>query len=102
MPAMEIGGRRALLTGASGGIGDAIARALHAQGATVLVSGRRTAALDELASELGERVEVVPADLSQPGGVTKLLEAAPDIDILVANAALPGSGVLDGFSTDEI
>jgi short-subunit dehydrogenase len=99
---MEIGGRRALLTGASGGIGDAIARALHARGATVLVSGRRTDALEGLAKELGERVEVVPADLSSPDGVKALLEAAPEVDILVANAALPGSGVLDDFTTDQI
>jgi short-subunit dehydrogenase len=99
---MEIGGRRALLTGASGGIGDAIARALHARGATVVVSGRRTEALEGLAKELGDRVEVVSADLSSAEGVEALLQAAPDIDILVANAALPGSGLLDGFSTDEI
>lgn len=99
---MEIGGRRALLTGASGGIGNAIARALHARGATVIVSGRRTDALEGLAKELGERVDVVPADLSTPDGVRALLDAGAEVDILVANAALPGSGELDDFTTDEI
>jgi short-subunit dehydrogenase len=99
---MEIGGRRALLTGASGGIGDAIAQALHARGATLLISGRRADALAGLAKELGDRVEVVPADLSSPEGVRALVEAAPDVDILVANAALPGSGVLDDFTAEQI
>lgn len=91
-----------LLTGASGGIGDAIARALHARGATVLLSGRRADVLETLAAELGQRVETVPADLSTPEGVQALIAAAPDVDILVANAALPGSGRLDDFSSDEI
>jgi uncharacterized protein len=99
---MEIGGRRVLLTGASGGIGDAIARALHARGATVLLSGRRTDALEQLAGQLGERAEALPADLSTPQGVGELVAAAGDIDILVANAALPGSGRIDDFTPDQI
>jgi uncharacterized protein len=99
---MEIGGRRVLLTGASGGIGDAIARALHARGATVLLSGRRTDALEQLAGELGERAEALPADLSTPQGVGELVAAAAEIDILVANAALPGSGRIDDFTPDQI
>jgi uncharacterized protein len=99
---MEIGGRRVLLTGASGGIGDAIARALHARGATVLLSGRRTDALAQLAGQLGERAEALPADLSTPQGVGELVAAAGDIDILVANAALPGSGRIDDFTPDQI
>jgi short-subunit dehydrogenase len=99
---MEIEGRRALLTGASGGIGDAIARALHARGATLLVSGRRADVLEELAQRLGGRVEVIPADLSSAEGVRELMAAAGDVDILVANAALPGSGRLDDFSSEEI
>jgi uncharacterized protein len=99
---MEIGGRRVLLTGASGGIGDAIARALHARGATVLLSGRRTDALEQLAGWLGERAEALPADLSTPQGVGELVAAAGDIDILVANAALPGSGRIDDFTPDQI
>jgi uncharacterized protein len=99
---MEIGGRRVLLTGASGGIGDAIARALHARGATVLLSGRRTDALEQLAGQLGERAEALPADLSTPQGVGELVAAAGDIDILVANAALPGSGRIHDFTPDQI
>jgi uncharacterized protein len=99
---MEIEGRRVLLTGASGGIGNAIARALHARGATVLLSGRRGEALEALAGELGERVEVVPADLSTPDGARALAAATSGVDILVANAALPGSGRLDDFTPEEI
>ena len=99
---MEIGGRRALLTGASGGIGDAIAWALHARGATVLLSGRRGVVLESLAGELRERVETLPADLSTSDGVEALIAAASGVDILVANAALPGSGRLDDFSSEEI
>jgi short-subunit dehydrogenase len=99
---MEIGGRRALLTGASGGIGNAIARALHSRGATLLLSGRRADVLEELANELGDRAEVVPADLSTADGVRALAEAARQVDILVANAALPGSGRLGEFSGEDI
>jgi short-subunit dehydrogenase len=97
---MEIGGRRALLTGATGGIGNAIARALHARGATVIASGRRTDVLDDLASDLKDRIELVAVDLSTPDCADKL--AATNPDILVANAALPGSGRLDDFSPEEI
>jgi short-subunit dehydrogenase len=99
---MEIRGRRALLTGASGGIGNAIARTLHAHGASLLLSGRRTDVLEALANELGEPTKVVQADLSTREGVTALSSAARDVDILVANAALPGSGRLDDFSPEEI
>jgi short-subunit dehydrogenase len=97
---MEIGGRRVLLTGATGGIGNAIARALHAKGATIIASGRRTEVLDELANELGDRIELVAADLSAPDSVDKLVATQPHI--LVANAGLPGSGRLDGFTPEEI
>jgi short-subunit dehydrogenase len=99
---MEIGGRRVLLTGASGGIGEAIARALHVRGATLVLSGRRAEVLEALKQQLAERTEVIPADLSRADGVRELLEKAGDIDILVANAALPGSGRLDGFTPEEI
>jgi short-subunit dehydrogenase len=99
---MEIGGRRALLTGASGGIGEAIAHKLHARGATVVLSGRRADVLEALKQQLGERTEAIPADLSTADGVRDLLAKAGDVDILVANAALPGSGWLDDFTPEEI
>lgn len=91
-----------LLTGASGGIGNAIAQALHGRGASLLLSGRRADVLESLASELGDRAEVVPADLSSAEGVSALAAAVSDVDILVANAGLPGSGRLDDFSAKEI
>jgi short-subunit dehydrogenase len=91
-----------LLTGASGGIGNAIARALHSRGAELVLSGRRADALERLAGELGERACVVAADLSDHAGTDALLEAAGELDVLVANAALPASGWLDSFSPEEI
>ena len=101
--AVQIEGRRALVTGATGGIGKAIACALHERGAHVLLSGRREDVLDELVSELGgERAEALPADLASANEVDALLERAGRVDILVAGAALPGSGRLDEYSTDEI
>jgi 3-oxoacyl-[acyl-carrier protein] reductase len=88
----DLSGKTALVTGASGGIGGAIARALHGAGATVALSGRRVEAMEPLAAELGERVHVIPADLSSAEGTDKLAadaEAAMGgIDILVNNAGL--------------
>ncbi len=88
----RLDGRVALVTGASGGIGAAIARALHLQGATVALSGTRIAALDALAAELGERAFVCPADLRDPAAVDVLVTAAEaaagPLDILVNNAGL--------------
>ena len=101
MPA-ELSGARALVTGATGGIGGAISRALHARGAHVLVSGRRREVLDSLAGDLGERAEPVVADLSSADDVRSLVDRAGRLDVLVANAALPGSGRLDSYSPDEI
>jgi short-subunit dehydrogenase len=102
IPAMQLDGRRVLLTGASGGIGSAIARAIHAAGATVVLSGRRADALEELAASLGSRAETVTADLASAGDVTALLERSGEVDVLVANAGLPASGWLDSFSPEEI
>ena len=88
----DLTGKTALITGASGGIGGAIARALHGAGATVALSGRRVEAMQPLAAELGGRVHVLPADLSSKEGTDKLAadaEAAMgSLDILVNNAGL--------------
>ena len=99
---MDLGGKRALLTGASGGIGFAIARALHARGATVIATARREEVLKELADELGDRVEIVAADLAKAEHVAALPQQAGDVDVLVANAALPASGALLDFDPDHI
>jgi 3-oxoacyl-[acyl-carrier protein] reductase len=85
-------GKTALVTGATGGIGGAIARALHQQGAVVAISGTRREALDQLAGELKERVHVLPCDLADKDQVETLVpqsdEAMGKLDILVANAAI--------------
>lgn len=85
-------GKTALVTGATGGIGGEIAKALHAQGAFVGISGRNIGKLNELAKELGERVSVIPADLSNSAAIDDLVkraeEALGQIDILVNNAGL--------------
>ena len=88
----RLDGKPALVTGASGGIGAAIARVLHAQGASVVLSGTRRDALDSLAAELGERAFVCPADLSDAGQSDSLVEAAESaagpLAILVNNAGM--------------
>ncbi|GGC33578.1 beta-ketoacyl-ACP reductase [Siccirubricoccus deserti] len=86
----RLDGKVALVTGATGGIGAAVAKALHAQGAAVALTGRRTAELEALAAELGERVLVAPADLADPAAPAALVEAVEaglgGLDILVNNA----------------
>jgi 3-oxoacyl-[acyl-carrier protein] reductase len=88
----DLTGKTALVTGASGGIGGAIARAFHAQGATVAVSGTRRDALDVLASEIKDRVHVLPCNLSDKDAVEALVPASEQamgqLDILVANAGI--------------
>ncbi len=88
----DLTGQTALVTGASGGIGGAIARALHAQGAEIALAGTRTAALETLAAELGSRAHPLTADLADPEAADKLLrdaEAAMSrVDILVNNAGI--------------
>jgi 3-oxoacyl-[acyl-carrier protein] reductase len=88
----DLTSKKALVTGASGGIGGAIARALHAQGAAVGISGTKVAALEALAQSLGERAHVLPADLGDAAACEKLIEDAESalgqVDILVNNAGL--------------
>jgi 3-oxoacyl-[acyl-carrier protein] reductase len=88
----DLTGKTALVTGASGGLGGAIAKALHRQGATVAISGTRREALDALAGELKDRVHVLPCDLSDKDQVEALVpqaeEAMQKLDILVANAGI--------------
>ena len=87
----DLSTRTALVTGASGGIGGAIARQLHGQGARVVLSGRRREALDQLAGELGERAVPAPCDLADPDAADRLIrtvEAGGGLDILVNNAGL--------------
>lgn len=94
----DLTGKTALVTGASGGIGGAIAEALHAQGATVALSGTRRQPLDDLAAKLGERVHVIPANLSSAEEVEKLAKDAEaalgSLDILVNNAGLTKDGLV--------
>ena len=100
---MELAGRTALLTGATGGLGRAIATALAGCGASVKLSGRKREALEALATELpGSGHEVFPADLAEAGTAEKLAGEAGEVDILVANAGLPGAGLLTDFSPDEV
>lgn len=99
---MIIAGRTALLTGATGGIGQAIARRLHRAGAELVLTGRRTDVLEPLAAELGGATRVLGADLADRADVARLAAACADVDILVANAALPASGPLLDFSLEEI
>jgi 3-oxoacyl-[acyl-carrier protein] reductase len=87
----DLTGRTALVTGASGGIGGAIARQLHEQGARVVLTGRRRDALEALAASLGDRVAIEPSDLADPGAAERLIEAAEAhgaLAILVNNAGL--------------
>lgn len=96
----EIQGTTILLTGASGGIGQAIARALAARGGRLILTGRRAEVLEPLAQELGGRALAV--DLADRAAPERLVAEAGDVNVLVANAALPASGTLDDYSLDQI
>ena len=93
----DLTGKAALVTGATGGIGAAIAKALHKAGATVAISGTRAAVLEELREELGGRVHALPCDLSDAADVEKLVPAAEtamgSLDILVNNAGIARDGL---------
>jgi short-subunit dehydrogenase len=100
---MELAGRSALLTGATGGLGRAIAAGLAARGARLILSGRGREALEALAAELpGDGHRVLPADLAEPGAAEKLASEAGAVDVLVANAGLPGTGRLTDFTAEQL
>jgi 3-oxoacyl-[acyl-carrier protein] reductase len=100
----DLTGKTALVTGATGAIGSGIARALHAQGATVAISGTRREALDTLAGELKDRVDVLPCDLADKAAVEALVPSAEEkmskLDILVANAGVNADNLFVSL-TDE-
>ena len=101
----DLTGKAALVTGASGGIGGQIARALHDAGATVGLSGTRTEPLEALASELGDRVHVLPCNLSDPAAVADLpkqaVESMGSVDVLVNNAGITRDNIFMRMSDDE-
>lgn len=98
---MRIEGSNVLLTGATGGLGQAIARALSARGAKLVLSGRRADVLEPLAAELAS-ARTLAVDLGDRDEVGRLIEEAGTVDILVANAGLSASGRLDSFAADEL
>ncbi len=97
---MNLGGRTALVTGASGGLGQAIARALVRRGADVVLTARRVEVLESLAAETGGRV--VACDLGDRSSLLRLVEEAGPVDVLVANAGKPGSGRIESLPVEEI
>ena len=97
---MKLDGRTALVTGATGGLGNAIARALAARGAKLILTGRRSDVLEPLARELGARALAV--DLADRGALSRLTEDTRDVDVLVANAALPASGRITDCATEDV
>jgi short-subunit dehydrogenase len=100
---VKLDGKTALLTGATGGLGRAIATDLADRGATLVLSSRKADELVELADSLpGQGHRPVVADLSLEGAAERLVSEAGEIDVLVANAGLPATGKLDSFSEEEI
>jgi short-subunit dehydrogenase len=102
---VELEGKTVLLSGATGGIGRAIADALAAEGARLALSSRRGEELERLAQSLrggADKHRALVADLAEAGAAEKLVDQAGDVDGLVANAALPASGKLENFSSEEV
>ncbi len=100
---MRLAGKTVLLTGATGGLGRAIAGSLAARGVTLVLSSRKVEELEGLAGSLpGEGHRTVVSDLAVEGEALRLLDAAGELDALVANAGLPASGRLDSFTQDQI
>ncbi|MDQ6812089.1 MAG: SDR family NAD(P)-dependent oxidoreductase, partial [Actinomycetota bacterium] len=98
---MQICGSTVLLTGASGGLGKAIARALHERGGELILTGRRTSALETLSLEVGG-ARTIAVDLSDRAAVDRLGADTADADILVANAGIPAAGRLESFTAQEL
>ena len=100
---MELTSKAVLLTGATGGLGRAIARALADRGARLIMSSRKPQELDALAASLaGSGHRTIVSDLAETGAALALLAAAGPIDVMVANAALPASGRLDSFTPEQV
>jgi short-subunit dehydrogenase len=100
---VELAGKRVLLTGATGGLGRAMARALAERGARLVLSARQADALEELATSLpGDWHRSAVADLDEEGAPERLAAEAGDVDVLVANAGLPASGRVESFSPEEL
>lgn len=97
---MNIAGTTALVTGATGGLGQAIARALHARGAQLVLTGRRAEVLEPFAAQVGGQPLV--CDLADRSALDPLMEQAGRVDILVANAALPADGRIEEYSVEQV
>ncbi len=98
--AMDLRNAHVLLTGASGGIGAALVSALAARGARLILTGRRSDILEEMAEGVGG--QSITADLTQPGEPARVLAEAGRVDVLIANAALPASGLLSEYTVDQV
>lgn len=100
---MDLAGKRTLLTGATGGLGREIAVAAAERGAELILSSRKEEELQGLAAELpGSGHSVAVSDLAEPGAAERLAADAGRVDVLIANAGLPGSGRLEDFSPEEV
>lgn len=97
---MDIAGKTVLVTGATGGLGHAVARALAAQGAELVLSGRRADLLEPLAGEVGGRA--IACDLSDRAALDRLIDHVGDVDALVANAGIPASGLVSEYSVEQV